>query len=204
MTRIEIAGAVSVGKTTITRRLLEAEPTWSSAPESVSEHRFLDRFYSDPTRWSFHSRVEFLAIKGSQLLDTTRKSEAAEAPLQLIDRSVPELIAFARVMHSAGTLSADEFQLYDRLYQLLLATLPAIDGTLWLRADTDVCLRRIQERGRVFEQGIGAAYLDSLDAAYESWFSELEGPKLRIDTTSDDWWERHGEEAIDWVRGYAR
>ena len=174
-----------------------SQPGWSPLSTSGS----IDS--SNPQRWAFHSRIEFLALKSQQLL--AKANEGGMPPdVQLIDRAVHELITFARVMHASGTLSDDEFELYDRMYRILLATLPRIDATLWLYANSEVCLRRLRQRARPFEQGIDLPYLESLDTSYLSWFEQLDGPKLAIDTSEDQWWGRRSAEIIEWIRANAR
>jgi deoxyguanosine kinase len=199
MTRVAISGAIAVGKTTLATGLRDIEPSWHVATEAVGQHRFLERFYGNPQRWAFHSRIEFLALKSQQLLI----EGSAGSDVQLFDRTVHELITFASVMHQSLTLSPDEFELYERLYGVLLATLPPIDATLWLYADSEVCLRRIRDRARTFEQGIGIPYLESLQAAYALWFEQLEGPKLAIDSSEDNWWDNKFPEVVDWIRASA-
>lgn len=206
MFRVAISGAIAVGKTTIIQQLQILQPTWGIAEEIVERNRFLDRFYGDPKRWALHSRIEFLSLKGQELADSLQHERAGDGDdpaIVLFDRSLPELVTFARVMHGAGTLEDDEFELYYRLYALMRDSLPAFDATVWLRADAQVCLGRIGRRGRPFEQGIGVSYLDSLDDAYQGWFNALSEPKLMVDTSRGDIAQVSGRVA-EWIVSNAR
>lgn len=53
---ITIAGNMGVGKSTLTQ-LLAKELNWSPFLEAVDDNPFLEKFFQDMNRWSFHSQV---------------------------------------------------------------------------------------------------------------------------------------------------
>lgn len=57
---ITIAGTVGVGKSTMTTALANAL-SYRTSFEKVDSNPYLDKFYDDFTRWSFHLQVYFLA-----------------------------------------------------------------------------------------------------------------------------------------------
>lgn len=57
---ITIAGTVGVGKSTMTTALANALG-YRTSFEKVDSNPYLDKFYADFTRWSFHLQVYFLA-----------------------------------------------------------------------------------------------------------------------------------------------
>lgn len=57
---ITIAGTVGVGKSTLTRALAKALHFRASF-EKVDTNPYLEKFYSDFKRWSFHLQIYFLA-----------------------------------------------------------------------------------------------------------------------------------------------
>lgn len=59
-TVITIAGTVGVGKSTMTKALAEALQFRTSF-EKVDTNPYLDKFYEDFEKWSFHLQVYFLA-----------------------------------------------------------------------------------------------------------------------------------------------
>lgn len=181
MARVAVSGAVAVGKSRLCTELTAAHPRIDMHHEDVRELRLLPKFYADPARYSFSSRAEFLAIKGTELA----KSTDEPGRTKLFDRALPELITFAAVMNESGVMQDDEFAVYRALHALLLDSLPTLDAVIWVRCDTDVCLQRIKERGRPFEQGIDASYLDRLDDEYRRWCQGVGQslPLLRLDTT---------------------
>ena len=59
-TVITIAGTVGVGKSTMTKALAEAL-NFRTSFEKVDTNPYLDKFYEDFEKWSFHLQVYFLA-----------------------------------------------------------------------------------------------------------------------------------------------
>jgi deoxyadenosine/deoxycytidine kinase len=57
---ITIAGTVGVGKSTMTNALANALGFRTSF-EKVDTNPYLDKFYADFERWSFHLQIYFLA-----------------------------------------------------------------------------------------------------------------------------------------------
>ena len=57
---ITIAGTVGVGKSTITNALANALQFRTSL-EKVDNNPYLEKFYNDFSRWSFHLQIYFLA-----------------------------------------------------------------------------------------------------------------------------------------------
>jgi deoxyadenosine/deoxycytidine kinase len=57
---ITIAGTVGVGKSTMTTALAEAL-SYRTSLEKVDTNPYLDKFYADFHRWSFHLQIYFLA-----------------------------------------------------------------------------------------------------------------------------------------------
>ena len=51
---------------------------------------------------------------------------------------------------------------------------------VYLRAEPEVLLRRIQQRGRPYEQAMQAAYLEELSARYDEFFAGYRGRVLPV------------------------
>jgi deoxyadenosine/deoxycytidine kinase len=88
-------------------------------------------------------------------------------------------------------LTDPEFALYDRLYNLLVPSLPKPDLVIYLEASVEVCLERIRRRGRPFERTIDVGYLRRLKEAYaEYFFHYAETPLLVVNTDDLDFVHR--------------
>ena len=55
---ITIAGTVGVGKSTLTRALAD-KLSFKTSFENVDQNPYLDKFYDDFERWSFHLQIYF-------------------------------------------------------------------------------------------------------------------------------------------------
>ena len=80
-----------------------------------------------------------------------------------------------------GLMSTRDFDNYIRLYQLMISLIPAPDLIIYLRASVPTLVKRIQKRGREYENSIRLDYLTGLNERYESWINEYEGPKLILE-----------------------
>jgi deoxyadenosine/deoxycytidine kinase len=163
---IAIAGNIGVGKSTLTRLIADAFH-WEPFLEAASENPYLEDFYGDMPRWSFHSQVFYL---GKRLEHHRRLVDHPGSVLQ--DRTVYEdAEIFARNLYDQGTMSARDYDAYRRLYHAIASFLPPPDLIIYLRADVDTLLRRIRQRGNAYEQSIAPDYLERLNFLYDSWIA---------------------------------
>ncbi len=165
---IGVAGNIGVGKSTLTA-LLSQHLGWEPFMEGVQDNPYLADFYTDMSRWSFHSQVFFLARRlrhHRQLLD--RPNSVIQ------DRTVYEdAEIFARNLYEQGSMEARDYDTYCELYQAVISILPPPNLVLYLRASTPTLIKRIQQRGRSYERQITADYLESLNVLYEDWFNHF-------------------------------
>ena len=102
---ITIAGTVSVGKSTLTKALAEAL-NFRTSFEKVDENPYLEKFYADFKRWSFHLQIYFLA---ERFKEQKRIFEYGGGFIQ--DRSIYEDTGiFARMHYEKGTMSEEDYR----------------------------------------------------------------------------------------------
>jgi deoxyadenosine/deoxycytidine kinase len=177
-----VAGNIGVGKTSLTERIA-ARLKWQSAFESVADNPYLADFYDDMHSWSFHLQVFFLGHRAEQYLEIARSPQSA-----ILDRSIYEdAHIFARALHHMGNLNERDYQSYRRVFDLVVAGLPAPDLLIYLRAPVPVLMERIRRRGRDIETGISADYLSLLESFYDDWLQTFDVcPVLTIRTDDLD------------------
>jgi deoxyadenosine/deoxycytidine kinase len=177
-----VAGNIGVGKTSLTERIA-ARLKWQSAFESVADNPYLADFYYDMHSWSFHLQVFFLGHRAEQYLEIARSPQSA-----ILDRSIYEdAHIFARALHHMGNLNERDYQSYRRVFDLVVAGLPAPDLLIYLRAPVPVLMERIRRRGREIETGISAEYLSLLESFYDDWLQGFDVcPVLTIRTDDLD------------------
>jgi deoxyadenosine/deoxycytidine kinase len=173
-----VAGNIGAGKTSLTERLGE-KLGWRTAYESVTDNPYLADFYADMRQWAFHLQVFFLGHRAESHLGLARSPESA-----IVDRSIYEdAEIFSRASMIPGM--SPSCQTYRRVYDLVVANLPAPDLLLYLRCPVPVLLKRIRSRGREMEKGITAEYLQLLESCYDDWLARFDVcPVLTI--RSDD------------------
>lgn len=190
---VVVAGNIGAGKTSLTERL-GARLGWQTAFESVSDNPYLADFYQDMQSWSFHLQIFFLGHRAEQYLQIARGPASA-----ILDRSIYEdAHIFARALHHLNNLDERDYLAYRRVFQLLVATLPAPNLLIHLRAPVRVLLERIRRRGRAIESGITEEYLALLESFYDDWMASFDiCPVLTIH--SDDLDFVHRKKHLDVV-----
>ncbi|HKY85082.1 MAG TPA: deoxynucleoside kinase [Anaerolineales bacterium] len=164
-----VAGNIGTGKTSLTERLGE-RLGWITGFESVQDNPYLADFYQDMHAWAFHLQVFFLGHRARQHLALARAAESA-----IVDRSIYEdAEIFARTSLDLGNIAPRDYQAYRSVYELVLASLPAPDLLLHLRAPVSVLLRRIRDRARPIEAGVTETYLALLEQKYEQWLAAFD------------------------------
>jgi len=176
---LAIAGNIGVGKTELTNRL-SAELGWLAYYEPVIQNPYLDAFYADMSRWSFHLQIYFLSERFKA------QAEIAKSPLPFIqDRTIYEdAEIFARTLHRQGAMTRVDYENYTALFRIMVGFLRKPDLVIYLKASPDALMERIARRGRESEKTIRRDYIGALNDAYEEWMAsarrELE--VLEIDT----------------------
>ncbi len=181
---ITIAGTVGVGKSTMTKALADALQFRTSF-ESVESNPYLDLFYEDFEKWSFHLQIYFLA---ERFKEQKRMFEYGGGFIQ--DRSIYEDTGiFAKMHWDKGTMNNVDYETYTNLFEAMVMTpyFPHPDLLIYLEGSIEDILARIQERGRAMEQQTPVDYWLEMHQRYESWINSFNGcPVLRLNINDYD------------------
>jgi deoxyadenosine/deoxycytidine kinase len=181
---ITIAGTVGVGKSTMTNALSSALGFRTSF-EKVDTNPYLDKFYADFDRWSFHLQIYFLA---ERFKEQKRIFEYGGGFIQ--DRSIYEDTGiFAKMHYEKGTMSQVDYETYTSLFEAMVMTpyFPHPDLLIYLEGSIDDILSRIQERGRPMEQQTPVSYWEEMHERYENWINTFNAcPVLRLNINDYD------------------
>lgn len=146
---ITIAGTVGVGKSTMTKALANAL-NFKTSFEKVDTNPYLEKFYADFERWSFHLQIYFLA---ERFKEQKKIFEYGGGFIQ--DRSIYEDTGiFAKMHYENGTMSKTDYETYTSLFESMVMTpyFPHPDLLIYLEGSFEEVLKRIQERGREMEK----------------------------------------------------
>src|SRR5690606_1438955 len=181
---ITIAGTVGVGKSTMTKSLAEALQFRTSF-EKVDANPYLDLFYNDFEKWSFHLQIYFLA---ERFKEQKRMFEYGGGFVQ--DRSIYEDTGiFAKMHWEKGTMNNVDYETYTNLFEAMVMTpyFPHPDLLIYLEGSIDDIIGRIQERGRQMEQQTPVDYWIEMHQRYENWINTFNGcPVLRLNINDYD------------------
>ncbi len=169
---VAVAGNIGAGKSSLTG-LLAQKFGWEAFFEPVEENPYLADFYTDMSRWGFHSQVFFLARRLRQYRANAASFGLLDRPGSVIqDRSVYEdAEIFAYNLHRQGAMSARDWNTYHDLYDAVTTLLPPPNLVVYLQASVSTLAQRIALRGRALEQTINPDYLAQLNTLYEEWIA---------------------------------
>ncbi len=193
---IAIEGAIGVGKTTLSR-LLASRFQAELLLEVFEENPFLVDFYSDREAYAFQTQIFFLLSRYHQQQEVTPLRDTG---VHLIaDYTFEKDALFARL-----NLSGDEIDTYFSVHNALAEKLPLPELIVYLQAETAVLMQRIAHRDRPYERNMDQGYIESLNYAYELFYSEEHSgvPVLRINTNELNYVAK--EQDLDWVENRIR
>jgi len=178
---IAIEGVIGVGKTTLARLL---QPAFDAEVllEIFEENPFLSDFYGDRDRYAFQTQMFFLLSRYHQ--QRRNVPELLEKNENLLsDYTFAKDSLFARI-----NLAGDELEMYGRVHEALAEKIRHPDLLVFLRAENQTLMERIEMRDRPYERDMDSGYIADLGQTYAEFFSKPYNntPVLTIDTDDLD------------------
>lgn len=172
-----IAGNIGAGKSTTLNALKQLLSGYSvcyvyEPVEEWRERGYLDEFYKTGNAFEFQLRVLYSRINAYEAaLSAFRAAHDGGDPvLVVLDRWFCEDREFARVNLKRGSMSPNQFALYETAYSYLQKHYPTPNVSMWLDVSPETCLQRLNQRGRAEEvSGITMEYLHDLNAAMKDY-----------------------------------
>jgi deoxyguanosine kinase len=163
---ISLEGLPGAGKTTaapLVANRIGAE----TVIETTADHPFLQQVYDDGDRDDLTTELAFLLVHAN--------------PFRRIDRTRLAVCDFAPakdLLFAEDMLEGDEFALFDTVYHHVYRDHPPPDVVVYLRAEPELCLERVQQRmlsdpSRAFERGITIERLQRMYDRYEVGYRHL-------------------------------
>ena len=178
---VSIDGNIGSGKSTTWDMLKEAykgrddvyfveEPvnSWNDIKDSDGVP-ILTNFYKDKKAFAF--RFQMMAyISRLALLRATVRTHAGSCRVIITERSVDtDRNIFAKMLHDSGDIAHDEYAIYTMWFDEFVRDLP-VAGLVYIRADPETCMQRINKRGREGET-IPLEYIQKCHDYHEDWIN---------------------------------
>ncbi len=184
MTVIVLSGPIGAGKSSLTgilSKYLGTKPFY----ESVDDNPVLPLFYENPKKYAFLLQVYFLNTRFQSI------KSALTDDNNVLDRSIYEDALFFQMNADIGRASKEEVDTYYELLHNMMSELdrmPKKNPDLLVHIDVsyDTMLKRIQKRGRNYEQlsydPTLEDYYKRLLRYYKPWYEKYDySPKMTID-----------------------
>jgi deoxyadenosine/deoxycytidine kinase len=161
---VSVAGNIGVGKSMITTMIGEVLGM-RMYYEPVINNPYLDDYYKDMRRWSFHLQVYFLSKRFEV------QKEILDHPGSAVqDRTIYEDVEiFAPTLHKIGCMDDRDYENYREIFRNMSAFLSPPDLIIYLYCKPETAMNRIRKRGRDCESEIPFDFLKGLHAAYDDW-----------------------------------
>ena len=169
---IAVEGPIGVGKTTLARRIADTFE-YDLLLEEAELNPFLERFYQNRQQTALATQLFFLFQRVQKITELKQRDMFDQA--RVADFILEKDPLFARV-----NLEPDEFALYEKVFSKVRVDAPVPDLVIYLQANPDRLLERIDRRGIDAERLIDRQYLEQLNEVYSEFFLYYDAAPLLI------------------------
>ena len=189
---ITVEGNIGAGKTTLSH-LLAKHYNARLILEQFADNPFLPKFYENPQQYAFPLELFFMAERFKQLKELIQQRDLFQS-VTISDYLFTKCLLFAKV-----NLPADEFNLYQRLFDIIHQQLLQPDILIYLHAPVTKLQQNIRKRGRSYEQSIPDDYLFSIQETYTHYIKQHNLKTIFVDASNADFLtnEKHLQTIID-------
>jgi deoxyadenosine/deoxycytidine kinase len=174
---IAIEGVIGAGKTSLAKKVkdkLNAELLL----EQFDANPFLEKFYSDRSRYAFQTQMFFLINRFKQ------QEELSQEDL-FRDYIVSDYLFEKDRIFAYLNLNSEELKLYESLYPLLARSLRKPELVVFLQSSADRLIHNIKKRNRKIERALSRSYIEELSEAYNHFFFRYNSTPLLIVNSSE-------------------
>jgi deoxyguanosine kinase len=188
---LAIEGNIGSGKTSLATAIAR-DFNAALVLEQFADNPFLPQFYEEPEVYAFALEMSFLAERYQQFNDQMAQKELFK-DFVVSDYDIHKSLIFAQI-----TLREEEYKLYRRFFQMMYAQAPGPDTYVFLHQNTERLLSQIEQRGREYERGIGADYLEKINQSYHRYLTSTPAPgRLVLDVSTVDF--VHNADDYRWI-----
>ena len=171
-TYIAVEGPIGVGKTTLARRIADTFDH-DLLLEEAEMNPFLERFYQNRQPTALATQLCFLFQRVQKITELKQRDMFDQT--RVADFVLEKDPLFARV-----NLEPDEYALYQKVFEKMRVDAPVPDLVIYLQANPDTLMDRIERRGISAERLIDRGYLEQLNEVYSEFFLYYDAAPLLI------------------------
>ena len=174
---IVVEGPIGVGKTSLARLLAERFES-QLVLETPDDNPYLQEFYKDPRKHAFLTQLSFLFMRYEQQQGLTQGNLFHQGGI------VADYLFGKDRIFASVTLDDREWDLYNKISQMLAPEVPEPDLVIYLQSDTDRLMENIAKRHRPAEEYITRDYLQQLQESYQEYFFQQHNNALLVINTT--------------------
>lgn len=176
MERIEIAGCIASGKTTLVRALAGQ---FGTVYEDHTINPFWEAFYTDPSACAFETEIAFLL----QHYHFAKAGWAEQRGVMVLDHSFELDMAYAEV-----GLTGSRREIFKSIYHEIQNELGPPRALVFIQCGVAEAARRIRRRGRSLETEVALEFLSELQRKLEKRIASVSGvvPIIHVDSEKID------------------
>jgi len=193
-TIISIEGNIGSGKTTLLQNLREhfsenpriiflREPVseWESIKDSNGK-TMIQKFYQDQKQYSFSFQMMAYISRLALLKETVENNHDA---IIITERSLhTDKMVFAKMLYDDNKIEDVNYQIYLSWFDTFAKDYP-VEKIIYVKADPEICQKRINRRSRNGEDGIPLDYLQKCHDYHNEMINSITGTKLFLDGNID-------------------
>ncbi|MBC8045361.1 MAG: deoxynucleoside kinase [Fimbriimonadaceae bacterium] len=175
---ITVEGNIGSGKTSLAKKLA-AEYNAKLILESFADNPFLQKFFEKQKDYALGTEMFFMAERFDQIKEELANWELFEQKI-VIDYLFEKSLLYSKV-----NLDEVEYNLYQKIFNILNPKLPKSDLIIYLHSNTDRLVENIKKRGREFEQTVRKDYLQQIQDIYFEYFKQHPEDTIMVLDVSD-------------------
>ncbi len=174
---IAIEGVIGAGKTSLARKIKD-RLNGELLLEQFDANPFLEKFYSDRSRYAFQTQMFFL-------INRFKQQEELNQEDLFRDYIVSDYVFEKDRIFAYLNLNNEELKLYESIYPLLARSLRKPELVVFLQSSADRLMHNIKKRNRKIERALSRSYIEELSDAYNHFFFRYNSTPLLIVNSTD-------------------
>jgi deoxyadenosine/deoxycytidine kinase len=189
---ISIEGNIGSGKTTLLNHLKQEfkdnnkvvflrEPVdeWEEIKDEMG-NTMIQKFYTNQEKYSFSFQMMAYISRLALLKETIRQYKDSENMVFITERSLyTDKYVFAKMLFECQKIELVNYMIYCKWFDVFAEEV-TIDKIIYIKTDPEICLSRIDKRGRNGENSIPLDYLSSCHEYHENMMKIMSKTQIQI------------------------